>query len=56
MNYSQEWCVENMCHEHWLVRYEVAKRIDKKNALLMSALDEDEKVREIALKNALGLI
>jgi ribosome-binding factor A len=77
---SQEWCIENIKHNDWHVRCEVAKlidssylpqmmfdvddiirtvvamRIDKKNALLMSGIDENEEVRKIALDNALGLV
>jgi hypothetical protein len=45
-----------MNDEDWQVRTEVAQRIDKKNALLMSVIDEDKWIREIAWKNAMGLL
>jgi ribosome-binding factor A len=45
-----------MYDKDWFVRFKVAQRIDKRNALLMSGIDENEKVRKIALENALGLL
>jgi hypothetical protein len=44
-----------MYDESRIVRIMVARRIDKKNALLMNALDEDESVRETAWNNVMGL-
>jgi hypothetical protein len=45
-----------MNDKHWHIRYEVARRIDKRNAFIMSALDEHQTVRECAWNNVMGLL
>jgi HEAT repeat protein len=39
----------------WRVRFRVAQRINKKDAVLMWATDEDEWVRSVAMRNAMGI-
>jgi hypothetical protein len=49
MNYSQEWCIENMHSEDWDARVNVAKHIESSHLIKMIN-DKDWQIRSVVAR------